>query len=212
MLPLTHDHGQRQHFYLAFEGAENDMDVMEALVTRRSIRKYWDKSLPNGVLEELLEVARFYPSGLNLQPLKFMPVAEGEDVTFVTENLRWAGYLPDYEIGIDERPVSYILVFGDRQIGNQFEFAAGSAVNQLLLGIHGKGLGGCCLAIHKKAQILEHFQLDAERFEPLYAIAIGYAKHGATTADLTTDCKYTLDENGDFIVPKRTVSELTIKK
>ena len=188
------------------------MDVMEALITRRSIRKYWNKPLPSGVLEELLEVARFYPSGLNLQPLKFMPVAEGEDVTFVTENLRWAGYLPGYEIGTDERPVSYILIFGDRQISNQFDFAAGSVVNQLLLAIHGKGLGGCCLAIHKKAQILEQFQLDTERFEPLYAISIGYAKHGATTTDLTTDCKYTLDEKGDFIVPKRTISELTIKK
>jgi nitroreductase len=212
LLPLTHDFGQRQRFYLAFEGVEMRMDIMEALTTRRSIRKYWNKPLSVGVLEELLEVARYYPSGLNLQPLKFMPVTEGEDVTFVTENLRWAGYLPGYEIGVDERPVSYILMFGDRQIGNQFDFAAGSAVNQLLLAVHGMGLGGCCLAIHKKAQILEHFQLDAERFEALYAIAIGYAKHGATTTDLTTDCKYTLDENGDFVVPKRTVSELTIKK
>ena len=188
------------------------MDVMEALVTRRSIRRYWNKTLPAGVLEELLEVARYYPSGLNLQPLKFMSVAETEDVTFVTENLRWAGYLPGYEIGVDERPVSYILIFGDRQISNQFDFAAGSAVNQLLLAVHGKGLGACCLAIHKKTQILEHFRLNAQRFEPLYAIAIGYAKHGATTVDLTSNCKYTLDENGDFIVPKRTVSELTIIK
>ena len=185
------------------------MDVMEALATRRSIRKYQNEPLHEGVMEELLEIARFYPSGLNLQPLKFMPVTNGEDVTFATENLRWAGYLPGYEIGVEERPVAYIVIFGDRQISNQFDFAAGSAVNQLCLGAHGKGLGSCCLMIHKKPQFLEHFRLDGERYEPLYAIALGHPKHGATTTDLTTDCKYTLDANGDFVVPKRTVSELT---
>ena len=188
------------------------MDVKTAIRTRRSIRRYQNKKAPQALLEELLELMRYYPSAANLQPLKFMPVTDAVDLAFMKKILKWAGYLPDYAIAENESPAAYILVLGDLAISNQFEFAAGSAVTELLLAIHAEGLGGCCLGIPKRLQLSTYFDLDPEQYMPLYAVAVGYPKHIGKTVDLICDCKYTVDEDGDFVVPKRTVSELTLKK
>ncbi|MGI4985062.1 MAG: nitroreductase [Janthinobacterium lividum] len=45
-----------------------------ALLTRRSVRRFLDRPLPDGLLEHLLDVARRAPSGANLQPGEFIRV------------------------------------------------------------------------------------------------------------------------------------------
>ncbi len=44
------------------------MDVSEAIMTRRSIRRYEPKPVPRAVLEELILTSRWSPSGSNTQP------------------------------------------------------------------------------------------------------------------------------------------------
>ncbi|MBA7672259.1 hypothetical protein ES703_80434 [subsurface metagenome] len=41
------------------------MDAMEAILSRRSIRQYIDKPVPEGVIKELLEAAMSAPSASN---------------------------------------------------------------------------------------------------------------------------------------------------
>jgi nitroreductase len=48
----------------------DQQSVDEAIVSRHSIRAYLDKPVPQALLEDLLEVARFAPSGTNTQPWK----------------------------------------------------------------------------------------------------------------------------------------------
>lgn len=188
------------------------MDVKTAIRTRRSIRRYQNKKVSVAFLEELLELMRYYPSAANLQPLKFMLLTEDIDLALMEETLKWAGYLPDYIVGADEYPTAYVLVVGDLSVSNQFEFAAGGAVTELLLAIHAEGLGGCCLGLPKQQRLIKQFNLDPKRYRPLYAVAVGYPKHTGKTVELAYDCKYTVDKDGNFIVPKRIVSELVLKK
>ncbi len=44
------------------------MDTLECIKTRRSIRKFTEKSVPRKDLEELIEIARWSPSYKNSQP------------------------------------------------------------------------------------------------------------------------------------------------
>lgn len=44
------------------------MDVISAIHSRRSIRKYKNKEIPKELLMEILEAARQAPSGANKQP------------------------------------------------------------------------------------------------------------------------------------------------
>ncbi len=50
---------------------EDNMDVIEAIRTRRSIRAFKPDPVPKNVLRELLDVSRWAPSGGNVQPWHF---------------------------------------------------------------------------------------------------------------------------------------------
>lgn len=56
----------------------NKMNVLEAIQTRRSIRKYKDEPIPDLDLKKILEAARIAPSAGNKQPWRFV-VVKGED-------------------------------------------------------------------------------------------------------------------------------------
>lgn len=51
------------------------MDIIE---TRKSVRKYMDKEIPNDVLRQILEAGRLAPSWMNSQPWKFIVVKNQE--------------------------------------------------------------------------------------------------------------------------------------
>ncbi|MCM1339087.1 MAG: nitroreductase family protein [Muribaculaceae bacterium] len=48
--------------------------VMNAIVSRKSVRKYQDKAVEDSVVEKILEAGRLAPSWVNVQPWKFIVV------------------------------------------------------------------------------------------------------------------------------------------
>ncbi|MBD3207705.1 nitroreductase [Candidatus Bathyarchaeota archaeon] len=54
------------------------MNVIEAIQTRRSIRKYKDEPIPDEDLMKILEAARIAPSAGNKQPWRFVVVRNDE--------------------------------------------------------------------------------------------------------------------------------------
>jgi len=53
------------------------MNLEEAIVGRYSCRAYLDRAVPRGVIEKILDTARWSPSGANLQPWQ-VAVVQGE--------------------------------------------------------------------------------------------------------------------------------------
>ena len=45
--------------------------VLEAIKSRRAIRSYEDKPVPESAIETMLEAATYAPSAINIQPWKF---------------------------------------------------------------------------------------------------------------------------------------------
>ena len=54
------------------------MDAIEAIYTRRSIRKYTDLPLSEGQINTLLEAGMNAPSALDEQPWQFIVITDGE--------------------------------------------------------------------------------------------------------------------------------------
>jgi nitroreductase len=54
------------------------MEVMEAILKRRSIRKYQDRAIPESVIREIINAARLAPSGHNVQPWRFFIIKDSE--------------------------------------------------------------------------------------------------------------------------------------
>lgn len=54
--------------------------VMENLLTRRSVRSFQEKEIPAQELEQILEAARYAPSGMGRQTWKFTAVVNPEKI------------------------------------------------------------------------------------------------------------------------------------
>ena len=54
------------------------MDIHEIIRTRRSVRAYEDRPVPDDVLQRLLEAAQWAPSANNLQPWKLVVVRDAQ--------------------------------------------------------------------------------------------------------------------------------------
>jgi len=52
------------------------MELMEAIRTRRSVRVYQDRAVPEAHLRRIIEAATWAPSGFNKQPWKFIIIRE----------------------------------------------------------------------------------------------------------------------------------------
>jgi nitroreductase len=61
------------------------MDVKEVIKSRRSIRKYKDKPVPQDRLATLLEMARLVPSAGNRQPWEFIIVRDKNVIRRIAE-------------------------------------------------------------------------------------------------------------------------------
>jgi nitroreductase len=62
------------------------VDIIEAIRTRRSIRVFKPDPVPKNILQELLDLSRWAPSGGNVQPWHFVVLA-GESLAKITARL-----------------------------------------------------------------------------------------------------------------------------
>lgn len=94
-----------------------DLEAFEALVRgRRSCRHFQDRALPEGMLERLLDCARWAPSGYNLQPVHFVTVADpGRKRMFLEACMGQKQIL--------EAPVLVIFAGNGRPMAENFETA-----------------------------------------------------------------------------------------
>ena len=54
------------------------MELMEGLLSRRSVRKYQDKAISKDVLEQIIKAGQYAPSAHNTQPWEFLVVEDKE--------------------------------------------------------------------------------------------------------------------------------------
>ena len=147
------------------------MDAIEAILSRRSIRKYTSQKISDQVIKDLLEAAMSAPSANNEQPWHFIIINEHKILEDIPKFHPYSGMLR-------EAPLA-ILVCVDLDAGSEgFLVQDGSAATEnILIAAHAKGLGAVWLGIYPlKERITGMRKLLAipERILPLSLIAIGY--------------------------------------
>ena len=83
------------------------MEVFQAIKERRSIRKFSDKEIPSGLLNEVLKAATLAPSGKNKQPWKFY-VVQGEKRSEMVQAMQM-GMNRLGKMGIDTGSAKYTI-------------------------------------------------------------------------------------------------------
>lgn len=186
------------------------MKVTDAIIKRRTKRKYTNKGVSRDLLETLVGLARFAPMGANLQPLKYA-IIDGELAKKVFPLTKWSGYHPEDAPTEVEQPPSYIAILGDNEIkqNGQFETDSGASGAIICLGAEELGLSTCWLGAIKREEIKELLGLS-EKYSLLYLIAVGYSEQKAEFCDAEGDIKYFMEKDV-LTVPKRTLSEILIE-
>ncbi len=188
------------------------MNIMNAIKTRRSIRKFQQKAISNDVLTDLVDAARLAPYPINLQPLKFAIVNNTELSKAVFDCTKWAGYLENGTPAKDERPVAYIVILGDKNIksSGDFKCETGIAGSHIVLGAMEYGLASCWLGALKRDRITEILSLP-ENLIVQDIIALGFPMQESRPAVMADSVKYYLDADNILNVPKRSIEDVIYK-
>lgn len=126
------------------------MELFEALYTRRSIRKYTEDSVSEEAVRELLSAAMSAPSAGNAQPWQFVVITDRDLLAKLSQVHPYAGM-------VKQAPVS-ILVCGDlrqEKFSGYWVVDCAAAVQNLLLAVHGLGLGAVWTGVYPQQERLD---------------------------------------------------------
>ena len=157
-------------------------DLMEIILSRRSIRRYQEKDIPDEVLNNVLEAARWAPSWANTQAWEFVVVKDRsiKEQIQATVNNRNPSYL-----ALVNAPVLLVVCgqlkksgyYNDQyptKFGSEwFMYALGLATENLCLAAHDSGLGTVIVGLFDHDRVGEVIKLPANH-EVLVLIPLGY--------------------------------------
>lgn len=189
-----------------------DMDnLMELLKTRRTYRRFEQKAIDQEIIDEILLAARYASSAANRQPLSYIVIKDADKVAEVFRYTKWAGALPP-EQGQpkeNERPVLFIAVVENMNINKNCDTDAGLAISNMTLAAWNRGVGSCMIGACDKPTLSKMFGLNENQVLHT-VVAFGYPSHVSHIVDAENpeEVKYYLDENRDYVVPKRKLEDV----
>ena len=157
------------------------MDAMDVILTRRSIRKYTDKPLPDGLIKELLEAAVSAPSAGNQQPWHFVIL---DDKTLFDQILTFHPHAK-----MLKETQKAILVCGDlslEKFKGYWLLDCAAATQNILLAAHAKGVGSCWLGIYPREDRMTQMKKllgMPDHAIPFSLIPLGYPAEEKTKED-----------------------------
>jgi len=145
------------------------MNVLEAIKSRRSIRQFTDKPIGRQTLENLLDAARWAPSGGNQQKWRFVVVTSASQKELVKQ----------FAPGIFAMPAAFIVVCAEIEPDandwkKKLYLADCSIASQnIMLAAHEMGVGTCVALSYAKSAISEILELP-NNIEPMLVVTLGY--------------------------------------
>lgn len=148
------------------------MDIQEAILNRRSIRKYKDQKISSQDINTMLKAAMYAPSAMNTQAWHFIVIEDKNILLNTLQSIPYAEML--------KQSTAAILVCGDSSIEKNESWLLQncSAVTQnILLSAFGLGIGSCWIGIQGMDEIVRNikhqFKLP-EKIVPVSLISLGY--------------------------------------
>jgi nitroreductase len=146
--------------------------MINAILARRSIRKYTDEPVSEEHITAMLEAAMSAPSGMNLKPWHFVVVSERERLDRLGATTKSWGMLK-------EAPLA-VVVCGDPAISEKYwDQDSIAALENLLIAVSMLGLGGVWLGCHPNPERVGPVREILGIPEPVVPIAVLSIGHPA---------------------------------
>ncbi len=183
--------------------------VYEAILSRRSIRRFNQKQIPIELLKKFVNAARLAPSAANLQPLEYYIVNKKELCGKIFKTLSWAGYIkPKWTPNESERPTAYIIPIVTDTSNKWYVRDVSLASENIVLAAEEEGIGSCIICKVDKDRLREILKVPKEIIIDS-VIALGYKAEISVVEDYVDSVKYWRDEKDIMHVPKRKLDDIT---
>jgi nitroreductase len=148
------------------------MEVIEAILSRRSIRKYTGEKVTDGQIEILLKAGMYAPSAVNKQPWHFIVFRDRNIINEINKIHPNSYMLKNSDVAI--------LVCWDENLQHDVGYGpvdCSAATQNILLAAHGIGLGAVWVGIYPRQRRITGvhglFKLP-EHIKPFSIISVGY--------------------------------------
>jgi len=158
-----------------------NMEVQEALLNRRSIRKYTDRKISKENLDKILKAAMYSPSAMNLQAWQFIVIDDKGILVETIKSIPYAEML--------RQSAAAIIVCGDSLVEKNESWLlqnCSAAIQNILLSAHGLGIGSCWIAIHGMDDVYQNIKAQfnlPENIVPVSLISLGYPDEEVTAEE-----------------------------
>ncbi len=142
------------------------MNVQDAVRTKRAIRQFEDRPLPDAVVEQILNAGRLSQSSKNTQPWQFVAVRDRDTLLALSKLGDWAGHLAGAALG-----VAILTPYPDEKFQTMFD--AGQAAAYMQLAAWELGVGSCLASIYQPDAARALLGFPAE-WQLCIAISFGY--------------------------------------
>lgn len=126
------------------------MNVLDAIFTRRSIRKFTGEPIKDEDLKLILKAGFQAPSAHNYEPREYVVVKDREVLNKIADFHQYAKMLPNAGCGI--------VVCGDTSKQEEMGFLVedcSASIQNMLLAAHGLGLGAVWCGLYSRQKLVD---------------------------------------------------------
>ena len=143
------------------------MHVSEAIRTKRAVRQFQEKPLPDEIVHVILNSGRRAQSSKNTQPWQFIAMRDKDILKAMSETGTWAGHLAGAALG-----VAILIPNPDEKFQTMFD--AGQAAAYMQLAAWELGIGSCLASIYEPDKAREILGFPVE-WQVRICISFGYS-------------------------------------
>ncbi len=143
------------------------MSLIDLILTRRSIRRYENKDLPEEVLQQILEAGRQAPSAANRQPIHFVIVTDRDILKNLCDNWinRFVKYAPVAIVGCAD--IKSLLT------GKWAIVDATIAMENMVIAAWTLGIGSCWIGACNEEKVKELLKIP-DKWKFVALLTLGY--------------------------------------
>ena len=143
------------------------MSLIDFILTRRSIRRYEKKEIPEDVLAQIFEAGRQAPSAANKQPIRFIIVKDDEKKKGFSNLLfnRFIGDAPVVIVGCAD--VNSLLT------GKWATLDATIAMQNMVIAAWTLGVGSCWIGAFNEEKVKELLKIP-DKWKVVALVTLGY--------------------------------------
>ena len=143
------------------------MSLLDLILSRRSIRRYENKDIPEEVLQQILEAGRQAPSAANRQPIRFVIVKDHDILKNLCDNLisRFVKKAPVAIVGCAD--IKSLLT------GKWAVVDTTIAMQNMVIAAWALGIGSCWIGACNKEKVKELLKIP-DKWKVVALVTLGY--------------------------------------